>query len=71
MSVKNERINSNREKSFALTFKIIIWISIIADFIVTFFLRQYQEWADILGMFVGLSIFIYLIVYYFISKNNS
>ena len=66
----DERINSNREKSFALTFKIIIWISIIADFIVTFFLREYQEFAETLGMFVGISIFIYLIVYYFISKKN-
>ena len=66
----DERINSNREKSFALTFKIIIWISIIADFIVTFFLRQYQELADTLNVFVGLSIFIYLIVYYFVSKKN-
>ena len=42
----DERINSNREKSFAITFKIIIWISLIADFIVTFFLRQYQKLAD-------------------------
>lgn len=66
----DERINSNREKSFALTFKIIIWISIIADFMVTFFLREYQEFAETLGMFVGISIFIYLIVYYFISKKN-
>ena len=66
----DERINSNREKSFALTFTIILWISIIAEFIVTFFLRQYQQWADALNVFVGLSIFIYLIVYYFVSKNN-
>ena len=66
----DERINSNREKSFALTFKIILWISIIAEFIVTFFLRQYQQWADALNVFVGLSIFIYLIVYYFVSKKN-
>jgi len=66
----DERINSNREKSFALTFTIILWISIIAEFIVTFFLRQYQQWADALNVFVGLSIFIYLIVYYFVSKKN-
>ena len=66
----DERINSNREKSFALTFKIIIWISLIADFIVTFFLIQYKELADTLSMFVGLSILIYLIVYYFVSKKN-
>lgn len=66
----DERINSNREKSFALTFKIIIWISLMADFIVTFFLRQYQELADTLSVFVVLSILIYLIVYYFISKKN-
>jgi len=66
----DERINSNREKSFAITFKIIIWTSLIADFIVTFFLRQYQELADILRMFVGLSILIYLIIYYFVSKKN-
>ena len=66
----DERINSNREKSFALTFKIILWISIIADFVVVFFLRQYQELADTLNVFVGLSIFIYLIVYYFVSKKN-
>ena len=66
----DERINSNREKSFALTFKIVLWISIIAEFIVTFFLRQYQQWADALNVFVGLSIFIYLIVYYFVSKKN-
>ena len=66
----DERINGNREKSFALTFKIIIWISLIADFIVTFFLIQYKELADTLSMFVGLSILIYLIVYYFVSKKN-
>ena len=66
----DERINSNREKSFALTFKVILWISIIADFIVTFFLRQYQGIADTLSVFVGLSILTYLIVYYFISKKN-
>lgn len=66
----DERINSNSEKSFALTFKIIIWISLIVDFIVTFFLRQYQELADTLSSFVGLSILIYLIVYYFVSKKN-
>ena len=66
----DERINRIREKSFALTFKIILWISIIAEFIVTFFLRQYQQWADTLNVFVGLSIFIYLIVYYFVSKKN-
>ena len=66
----DERINGNREKSFALTFKIIIWISLIANFIVTFFLRQYQELADTLSVFVVLSILIYLIVYYFISKKN-
>ena len=66
----DERINSNREKSFALTFKIILWTSIIADYIVAFFLRQYQDWADILSMFVGTSIFIYVIVYYFVSKKN-
>lgn len=66
----DERINSNKEKSFALTFKIIIWASVIADFMVTFFLRQYQELADTLNVFTGLSIFIYLVVYYFVSKNN-
>ena len=66
----DERINRIREKSFALTFKIILWISIIADFVVVFFLRQYQELADTLNVFVGLSIFIYLIVYYFVSKKN-
>lgn len=66
----DERINSNREKSFALTFKIIIWASVIADFMVTFFLRQYQELADTLNVFTILSSFIYLVVYYFVSKNN-
>lgn len=66
----DERINSNREKSFAITFKIIIWISIIADFIVTFFLRQYLELAEMLQIFTTFSIFVYLIVYYFVSKNN-
>ena len=67
---RDERINSIREKSFAITFKIILWISIIADYIVAFFLRQYQELADALSVFVGISIFIYLIVYYFVSKKN-
>lgn len=66
----DERINSNREKFFALTFKIIIWASVIADFMVTFFLRQYQELADTLNVFTILSSFIYLVVYYFVSKNN-
>lgn len=66
----DERINSNREKSFALTFKIIIWISIIVDFMVTFFFRQYLELAETLNIFTAFSIFVYLIVYYFVSKNN-
>ena len=61
----DERINSNREKSFALTFKIIIWASVIADFMVTFFLRQYQELADTLNVFTILSSFIYLVVYFY------
>lgn len=66
----DERIQSNRDKSFALTFKIIIWISVITDFVVTFFCRQYQEYASSLNLFTGFSILVYLIVYYFVSKNN-
>lgn len=66
----DERINANREKSFAITFKIIIWTSIIANYIVTFFLRQYQEFANALQNFTSIAIIIYLIVYYFVSKNN-
>lgn len=66
----DERINANREKSFAITFKIIIWISLIADYIVTFFFSQYQMYADVLYAFTFGVMFIYLIVYYFVSKKN-
>jgi len=66
----DERINANREKSFAITFKIIIWTSIIANYMVTFFLRQYKELANTLQNFTCSVIMIYLIVYYFVSKNN-
>ena len=66
----DERINSNIRKSCYLTFKIIIDVSFITDFMVTIFLRQYRELADTLNVFIGISIFIYFVVYYFVSKNN-
>ncbi len=66
----DERINSNIRKSCYLTFKIIIDASFITDFMVTIFLRQYRELADTLNVFIGISIFIYFVVYYFVSKNN-
>ena len=67
---QDERINNNRNKACAITFKIIIWSSLIADYIVTFFLEQYQELANTLNVFTGFTIAIYLITYYFISKRN-
>lgn len=67
---QDERINNNRNKACAVTFKIIIWSSLIADYTVTFFLEQYQELADTLNIFVGFTIGIYLIAYCFISKRN-
>ncbi len=66
----DERINKNKEKSFAITFKIIIGISLVMDFVTTFFLRQYKEYAIILGRFVSTSIILYLIVYAIVSKRN-
>lgn len=66
----DERINSNIRKSCYLTFKIIIDVSFITDFMVTIFLRQYRELAGTLDVFIGISIFIYFVVYYFVSKNN-
>ena len=67
---EDERININKGKASAITFRIIIWTSIFTDFIVTFFFRQYQELADKLNVLICLSIFTYLIVYYFVSKEN-
>lgn len=67
---EDERINRNKDRACAITFGIIIWISLIADFMVTFFFRQYQEFADKLNVFTVFSIFTYLIVYYFVSKKN-
>jgi len=66
----DERINANREKSFAITFKIIIWISLITDYMVTFFFNQYQTYADALYAFTIGAMLIYLIVYQFVSKKN-
>ena len=37
---QDERINNNRNKACAITFKIIIWSSLIVDYIVTLFLEQ-------------------------------
>ena len=66
----DDRINQNKEKSFAITFKIIIGISLIMDFITTFFLREYKEYANILGAFVIALIILYFIVYTIVSKRN-
>ena len=66
----DERINSNKEKAFAISFKIIVWISLIADFMTIFFFRQYLDFSRILNTFICFSGFVYLIVYYFVSKNN-
>ena len=38
----DERLNANKEKSCAITYKIIVWLSLLADYIVTFFLIQFQ-----------------------------
>lgn len=59
-----------KEKAFAISFKIIVWISLIADFMTIFFFRQYLDFSRILNTFICFSIFVYLIVYYFVSKNN-
>lgn len=67
---EDERINGNRNKACALAFKFVIGASCIADFMVTFFFRQYQELESVLNVFVGLIIAIYLISYYFVSKQN-
>lgn len=67
---EDERINRNKDRACAITFRIIIWISVIADFMVTFFFREYQEFTDTLSAFTFFSIFTYLIAYYFVSKNN-
>lgn len=66
----DERINQNKERSFAITFKIILGISLIMDFVTTFFLREYKELANILGQFVSGSIILYFIVYAIVSKRN-
>ena len=66
----DERLKINNNESMAITFRIIIWISVIADFMVTFFFREYQEFTDTLSAFTFFSIFTYLIAYYFVSKNN-
>ena len=67
---EDERENSNKNKACAITFRIFLWLSIIADFIITVFLRQYQEYVNILNIFIGLTILTYLITYYIISKRN-
>lgn len=67
---EDERLNRNKDRACAITFRIIIWILLIADFMVTFFFRQYQEFADKLNVFTLFSIFTYLIVYYVVSKKN-
>ena len=67
---EDERINRNKDRACAIVFRTIIWFSLIADFMITFFFRQYQEFADKLSAFTFFSIFTYLIAYYFLSKNN-
>jgi len=67
---EDERINSNKDRACAVTFKVIIWTSVIADFIVTFFLRDYEGIANALNILTGFSILVYLVAYFFISKNN-
>ena len=67
---EDERINRNKDKACGITFKIIVWTSLIADFTITFFFRQYQELADKLNVFTFFSIFTYLLVYHFVSKEN-
>lgn len=66
----DERIKRNEDKSIAITAKIIFLASIIFNFIDTFFIRQYQEFSEILSNFVSISIIIYAIVYQFVSKKN-
>ena len=67
---QDERINNNRNKACAITFKITIWSSLICDYIVTFFLEQYQVLVNALNVFTGFTIAIYLIAYCYISKKN-
>lgn len=66
----DERLNANKEKSCAITYKIIIWLSLLADYIVTFFLIQFQYLAHYLNIFTMLMIIIYVVVHYFVSKTN-
>lgn len=66
----DERVISNSNKAHAITFKIILSTSILVDFIVTFFLREYQELANTLQNFTVFTILIYSVVYYFVSKRN-
>ena len=67
---EDERINRNKDRACGVTLRIIVLASVIADFMITFFFRQYQELADKLNVFIFLSIYTYLIVYYVVSKKN-
>lgn len=67
---EDERLNSNRDKACAITCRIIIYTSFIADFMVTFFIRQYKDLSDILSEFTFFLLLIYAVVYYFVSKKN-
>ncbi len=67
---QDERIKNNRNNACAITFKIIIWTSIIADYLVTFFFEKYQELSQNLDVFTLFTIVIYAITYFIVSKKN-
>ena len=67
---EDERLNINKGKASSITFSIIIGTSILAEFMFTFFFREFHELANTLTEFTSFSILVYLIVYYFVSKKN-
>ena len=66
----DERVNINKNRACTITFKITLAISLIANYVVTFFFTQYSELANTLGYLICGMILIYSVVYYFVSKNN-
>lgn len=67
---QDERVKNNKNKACAITFEIIIILSLVLDYIVTFFLGQYKQLSNTLNIFIGFTIVIYLLVYYLVSKNS-
>jgi polyferredoxin len=67
---QDERNKDNRNKACAVTFKIILWISLLTDYLVTFFFNQYSELSRNLSSFTIFTIVIYSITYIMVSKRN-